>query len=120
MKSARQRAAGLLCLVALFVFSCTYPTYVETPAAEEESPTPPSPAAPTYEPEPYALYMVDCKGAIVIENHCENWLSGGWPSIDAYYAEKLAIYRADCESGTWGDNRPWTLYAGVHYVEPTS
>lgn len=111
MKSTRLRAVGLLCLAALFVFSCTYPTtIIQEPPAEEEPETPP---APVIEEDPWALYVIDAKDLIVFEDHCTcDWAAGGWVSREQYRYDRKQAFLSEINYNTNG-NRPWRLVEGI-------
>lgn len=113
MKSARLGAAGLLSLVALFVFSCTYPTYI---AAPEDPPAPPPPALPAVEADAWALYVLTAEDAIIYEDHCLDsvWIPGGWRSREQYHYDRREAFRIEVQyhQGKTG-GEPWRLVEGI-------
>jgi hypothetical protein len=114
MKSVHLGAAGLLCLAALFIFSCTQ---IVEPAPVTPAVVPPIPVSP---PAPvidaYALYVVNSSGAIMYEDHCKDIYD--YPSKDAYYASRYNAFDLEVEMNQIGVGCPWRLITGYIYTPP--
>jgi len=48
--------------------------------------------------EKYALYLVAVDGAILYEEHCEDWDTGGYASQQAYFDERRLMYELEARS----------------------
>lgn len=76
------------------------------------APVIPDDTRPDY--EKWALYLIAADGAILYEEHCENWKEGGWASAEAKFRDKKPAYEMQARIDGNGEY----VIAGALYTAP--